>query len=569
MTDPSATTARTVANITGAFIGLDQRLPANSPILTSLQEVGGQRIRNVNEFTQRRAARMIALGAENRLGTYELAYGGTERAREVMGRTGWRPLYVQGDGAGRGVIDETYARRHEAIAVTEQSLAAQHGTHGRCREGGLTHVRIADGPDCGWRNHDDEDKANGTLRTLEEAADYPLSHPRCRRTSIPATERRRLQEPGQVAAEPPTPPTLPVDDVLARERSEIASLRELVGDGRDRSEAEYREIGQRMGAILDRATVPHLKRLTARRAGIDRRFAAAQAESEMALAALDLHLQQDARDLFASRTAREVRFGGRKRLVGFDTEVFDRGNRYSLVEGELAIDRLVVASNRAVQQTVNAATRLRAHDARASQVLRAQFSRTMGRVRPMGGVDPGGSGNRVLRARMREASVAYPRAWLERIATEESKLHLIVRKRGYASPTVGRLKGARGRYVVAGNVDEGAAELVSTMVHEIGHHVEFVYPRLARAEGELWERRRAGGRVTWLGRGYDRSEEGLTAGVFPHRYMGKVYRGKQYTRELWELLTMGMESLAGDARGRAGQTDREVNNLILGLMVAI
>ena len=85
----------------------------------------------------------------------------------------------------------------------------------------------------------------GQPRRRARAADYPLSHPRCRRID------RLLGCKSGSAAEPPTPPTLPVDDVLARERSEIASLRELVGDGRDRSEAG-REIGQRMGAIRAR-----------------------------------------------------------------------------------------------------------------------------------------------------------------------------------------------------------------------------------------------------------------------------------------------------------------------------
>ena len=182
MLDSPQATARVVADIAGVFIGLDDPLPANSPILTSLRRIGARRITMVNRATQRAARRHIVLGVRERLGTYELAYGGTERAREVARRTGWRPI--------RQVVQETYARRAEAIATTEQSLSAQHGTHGRIREAGLTHVRIADGAECGWLRHEDPDKANGTVRTIEAAEAQPLAHPRCRRTSIPLTARR-------------------------------------------------------------------------------------------------------------------------------------------------------------------------------------------------------------------------------------------------------------------------------------------------------------------------------------------------------------------------------------------
>lgn len=42
--------------------------------------------------------------------------------------------------------------------------------------------RVYDGYDCGWTSHPDPDKATRTLRTVEEAAERPISHPRCART---------------------------------------------------------------------------------------------------------------------------------------------------------------------------------------------------------------------------------------------------------------------------------------------------------------------------------------------------------------------------------------------------
>jgi hypothetical protein len=47
-----------------------------------------------------------------------------------------------------------------------------------------------DGDDCGWTSHDDPDKADGTIRTLDEASDYPLPHPNCVRGWTP---RRRVE----------------------------------------------------------------------------------------------------------------------------------------------------------------------------------------------------------------------------------------------------------------------------------------------------------------------------------------------------------------------------------------
>lgn len=46
---------------------------------------------------------------------------------------------------------------------------------------GGTHVEVSDGSSCGWTYHDDPDRADGSIRTVEEAAAYPISHPNCQR----------------------------------------------------------------------------------------------------------------------------------------------------------------------------------------------------------------------------------------------------------------------------------------------------------------------------------------------------------------------------------------------------
>lgn len=67
-------------------------------------------------------------------------------------------------------------------AVTTANTAA-------CRtaldELGVHFVEVRDGNGCGWQTHDSEDKANGTLRTIQDALAHPTSHPHCVREFLP------------------------------------------------------------------------------------------------------------------------------------------------------------------------------------------------------------------------------------------------------------------------------------------------------------------------------------------------------------------------------------------------
>jgi hypothetical protein len=50
---------------------------------------------------------------------------------------------------------------------------------------GTEWVEIRDGHGCGWRDHQDEDKANRTLRTVQDALAHPSAHPHCVRELLP------------------------------------------------------------------------------------------------------------------------------------------------------------------------------------------------------------------------------------------------------------------------------------------------------------------------------------------------------------------------------------------------
>ncbi|MER5642075.1 hypothetical protein ABT095_34700 [Kitasatospora sp. NPDC002227] len=73
----------------------------------------------------------------------------------------------------------------EAAVLAKSAVAYNAGTLNQAREQGVKFVEVFDGPDCGWTSHGDPDKAARTLRTVHDAADWPTSHPRCRRAFGP------------------------------------------------------------------------------------------------------------------------------------------------------------------------------------------------------------------------------------------------------------------------------------------------------------------------------------------------------------------------------------------------
>ncbi|MGW4890249.1 phage minor capsid protein [Streptomyces murinus] len=80
----------------------------------------------------------------------------------------------------------------EAATLTKSTVAYNAGTLNRARESGVEYMEVFDGAGCGWTSHQDPDKASGTVRSISEAADWPLSHPRCRRAFGPRPEIREV-----------------------------------------------------------------------------------------------------------------------------------------------------------------------------------------------------------------------------------------------------------------------------------------------------------------------------------------------------------------------------------------
>lgn len=73
----------------------------------------------------------------------------------------------------------------ESATLTKSAVAYDAGTFSRSREAGVQWMQVFDGAGCGWTSHQDPDKAARMLRTVEDAAAWPISYPRCGRAFGP------------------------------------------------------------------------------------------------------------------------------------------------------------------------------------------------------------------------------------------------------------------------------------------------------------------------------------------------------------------------------------------------
>lgn len=86
------------------------------------------------------------------------------------------------DRSGRLMRVESYS---EMVARTQSALAYNRGAITQAVEDRVEWVEVFDGSGCGWSSHTDPDGANGSVRRVEDAAAYPIAHPRCLRAFAP------------------------------------------------------------------------------------------------------------------------------------------------------------------------------------------------------------------------------------------------------------------------------------------------------------------------------------------------------------------------------------------------
>jgi hypothetical protein len=72
-------------------------------------------------------------------------------------------------------------------ALTWQAISTANTAAARTAldELGTEWLEVRDGADCGWTSHDDPDRANRTLRTVQDALAHPSAHPNCQRELLP------------------------------------------------------------------------------------------------------------------------------------------------------------------------------------------------------------------------------------------------------------------------------------------------------------------------------------------------------------------------------------------------
>lgn len=123
----------------------------------------------------------------------------TDAARDFRRQVERRGIHAvrYADGSRHGLAE--YA---EVVLRTTTANAYNAGTLNQCRKLGTGYVEVFDGADCGWTSHGDSDLANGTIRTVEEAAAHSIAHPRCRRSFGPRPDV--ADEKGRRRAAPTT-----------------------------------------------------------------------------------------------------------------------------------------------------------------------------------------------------------------------------------------------------------------------------------------------------------------------------------------------------------------------------
>lgn len=101
----------------------------------------------------------------------------------------------------RGIAAVTYRNgaRHglrdysDTVIRTKSAMAYNGGAINVGRENGIEWVQVSDGAGCGWEAHGSVDLANGSVRTLAEAEEHPIAHPRCARSFSMLPVRTRAE----------------------------------------------------------------------------------------------------------------------------------------------------------------------------------------------------------------------------------------------------------------------------------------------------------------------------------------------------------------------------------------
>jgi hypothetical protein len=214
----------------------------------------------------------------------------------------------------------------------------------------------------------------------------------------------------------------------------------------------------------------------------------------------------------------------------------------------------------------------------ASDKLRAATLEELSKERSMGddeaiAAHPHTGTDNKIEAAFRKALKVYPAQWIRNSALGRHLALKSAKSRAHYQDF-----GARTRQLIKRGAPEGVSVIKTrpgddpTMVHEIGHRMEYTNMGLMRLEATHLEVR-APNTTPKLMRGYKR--EYSRADQFFDQYAGKVYKDRPGPDRAHEIFTMGVQSLLGDTGygtygrlvGLGGQRkDLQTRNFILGAM---
>jgi hypothetical protein len=158
------------AQIASDLLGAEVMEPGD-PRVRDYLSIAGDRITNVNDVTRQAVQDALVLGGERGYNQHQIAYGVDEPGEYFTGIN--------------DIVDQTYTRRADAIARTELAFASASATLDTYDESNVTQVEVSDGEGCGWTSHDDPELADGSIRDMEDAQQYPIAHPNCVRVFLP------------------------------------------------------------------------------------------------------------------------------------------------------------------------------------------------------------------------------------------------------------------------------------------------------------------------------------------------------------------------------------------------
>jgi hypothetical protein len=158
-----------------------------------LRGVIGEKVKGITEETRKALDATIRQGIDDGVHPSVIA----KRMREQL--------------RGYAGLEDLTRSRSYTIARTETATAFNLGAVTGYQQSGLVRmVEVQDGPNCGWLAHNDPDRAQGKIVTLDEAMTHPIAHPNCLRAFAPVAAGLEPKGPrAQAPVRPQEPPRAP------------------------------------------------------------------------------------------------------------------------------------------------------------------------------------------------------------------------------------------------------------------------------------------------------------------------------------------------------------------------